>query len=336
MKDLPSETPRQSTQLPARLVPVDYVLVLAVLVLADLVLLSGRIDSPAVATLFGGALVAFLPGYALISALFPRPLEGTTPQRWSGSRGVGGMTERAALSVGASLAVVPLFALVLDLTVGFGRTAVVVGLTALVLVGMTVAAVRRAGVPSGERFRLPVRYWAGRVTGAFGTGDGGTVRPASVLLGVLAVLAVSSLVAGVVAPNTGESYSSLALLTEGEDGAVAGDYPAELTVGEPSELLVDVENHEGDRTAYTVVVQLQRVGDDGEAVEERRELERFQRTVPPGEQWRHRHTVTASAPGDQQRLTYLLYRGEPPAQPTTRNAYRTVHVWVDVVEADGG
>lgn len=34
--------------------------------------------------------------------------------------------------------------------------------------------------------------------------------------------------------------------------------------------------------------------------------------------------------GDELRLQYLLYRGSPPATSTQSNAYREVHLWVNV------
>jgi hypothetical protein len=36
--------------------------------------------------------------------------------------------------------------------------------------------------------------------------------------------------------------------------------------------------------------------------------------------------------GERLRLTYLLYRGAPPQTPTTDNAYRELHLWVNVTQ----
>jgi len=38
--------------------------------------------------------------------------------------------------------------------------------------------------------------------------------------------------------------------------------------------------------------------------------------------------------GENLRVQYLLYRGDPPAEPTQENAYRSLHLWVDVFEDD--
>jgi uncharacterized membrane protein len=45
--------------------------------------------------------------------------------------------------------------------------------------------------------------------------------------------------------------------------------------------------------------------------------------------------VTPELTGDRMRLTYMLYRGAPPATPTTDNAYRELHLWVNVSSTGG-
>ncbi|WP_434529996.1 DUF1616 domain-containing protein (plasmid) [Haloarcula sp. NS06] len=59
-------------------------------------------------------------------------------------------------------------------------------------------------------------------------------------------------------------------------------------------------------------------------------LQDFEKRLKSNETWRHTHTVTPRLTGDRLRLTYLLYRGDPPATPTTGNAYRNLHLWVNV------
>ncbi len=79
----------------------------------------------------GGVFVLFLPGYLLISALYPRSGE------------LDGL-ERVALSVGLSLAVVPLVGLVLNYTPwGIRLEPIMVALAALCLALAVVCVVRR-------------------------------------------------------------------------------------------------------------------------------------------------------------------------------------------------
>jgi uncharacterized membrane protein len=89
----------------------------------------------------GSILVLFLPGYVLVEALYPRQEEL-------------GQLERLALSIGLSLAVVPLIGLTLNYTPwGIRLKPVTITLTAYTLALLAVAAYRRymAEVGGGTR-----------------------------------------------------------------------------------------------------------------------------------------------------------------------------------------
>ena len=85
----------------------------------------------------------------------------------------------------------------------------------------------------------------------------------------------------------------------------------------------------GAYVSYTVVVQLERVGADG-AVVDRIELDRLSATVAPGERWTRQHEVTPTTTGEDLRLSYLLFVGDAPADPTREDARHATHVWVTV------
>lgn len=101
----------------------------------------------------------FVPGYALITALFPEcgPPENTDEEEIDSGGGITGL-ERVALSFGVSITVVPLVGLVLNFTPwGIRLVPTVVSLTGLV-VGLVVIAVRRrADLEPNRRFRVPWR-----------------------------------------------------------------------------------------------------------------------------------------------------------------------------------
>ena len=139
-----------------------------------------------------------------------------------------------------------------------------------------------------------------------------------------------------VADGGGERFTEFYVLSTNETGApIADDYPRNFTAGEREPLLVGVENHEDRRTGYTVVVELQRLAERGNEtrVIRQRELDRFSLTLAPGESVRHNRSVEPTMTGRDLRLTFLLYRGTPPREPTVGNAYREVHLWIDVTES---
>lgn len=134
-------------------------------------------------------------------------------------------------------------------------------------------------------------------------------------------------------PSTGESFSEFYLLAEEKDGElVADDYPTEFVAGESRSLVVGIGNQEHRTTAYTVVVELNRVQiqDNSTQVLDEERLRTFETRLAHNETWERPHTVTPELTGEILRLTYLLYREEPPENPTTDNAYRELHLWVNV------
>jgi uncharacterized membrane protein len=104
--------------------------------------------------------------------------------------------------------------------------------------------------------------------------------------------------------------------------------------------VVGIGNQEHEQVEYTVVVQLQRVEIVNESgattngttvrVLEERGLQRFQAELAHNETWHNQHTVTPTMTGEGLRLQYLLYRGDPPAEPSAETAYRELHLWVNV------
>lgn len=57
----------------------------------------------------------------------------------------------------------------------------------------------------------------------------------------------------------------------------------------------------------------------------------FETTLADNETWTQQHSVAPTMTGERLRLTYLLYKGEAPPEPTVGGAYREVHLWVNVM-----
>jgi uncharacterized membrane protein len=287
----------------------------------------------------GFALVFFLPGYALMAALHPGRDPGDQ-LRGASDGPVGGSepsaVERVVLSVGLSVVTVPLVSLVWNFSPqGIGLRQILGSLAAVVAVAAAVAAYRRFRLDAELRFRVPF----GRLTADLRAGLKGSTGRQTVLnvfVALLVVVAVVGVGAAVVLPKDGEQYTELYLLSEDPESGdlTANGYPTDFTAGESQELYVGIGNRETETTTYTVVVKLQRLErvDGGRTVVEETALDRFEATVESGQREQIRRTITPSSAvtGDDLRLTFLLYEGPPPSTPTTTNAYREVHIWVDV------
>lgn len=303
----------------------DLWAVVAAVVLTGLVVLLPVVRESPLRVVVGLAFVLFAPGYALVAALFPERGDDD-------DGGIDGL-ERAVLSFGASIAVVPLVGLVVNFTPwGITLAPVVVSLAALTLALTVLAGVRRARVVPERRFAVSVPSLAGARDELLNPADR-TDAVLNVVLVVSLLLAASTVTYAVAAPTQGETFTELSLLTENDDGELtASDYPRNFTRGDAEPLVVTVTNQEGERANYTLVAELQRVSvvDGDVSVEDANELHRYAPTLDDDESWQQRHLVEPEMTGENLRLQYLLYRGEA----ATGDAYRTVNLWVNVSKPD--
>lgn len=176
-------------------------------------------------------LVIFVPGYVLVSALFP-------------SDGAIGWIKRIALSFGLSIAVVPLLALLLNFT-PFGillRPIVISILIFTAGVGLAAYA-RRVRLPVKSRLSATITFRPGawREFSALN-------RALGVGLAASIVFAGSSLTYVLTAPR-GERFTEFYILGPGYE---AGSYPTSLRVSEEGTLIIGIVNHEFERVEYTV------------------------------------------------------------------------------------
>lgn len=279
----------------------------------------------------------FVPGWALVAVLFPHGHHETGES--DGDRTVSdGLTlyERAALSFGTSIAVIPVVGLVLDLSpVGLAPDAVVASLAGLVLVLVAAALRRRQALPSGVRYSVPYRRWLSAARSNLFRTDTAwdTALTAVAVLSLL--LAVGSVGFVALDPKQGAPFSEFYVLTADDSGDLtAENYPQNFTLGESRPLVVGIQNNERTTTSYTVVVRLDRVElrNNSTSVVDSEPLSQFEPRLATNETWHHRHAVRPSMVGDRLRLTYLLYRGDPPDDPTVNNAYRDARLWIGVTE----
>lgn len=321
--------------------PVDLVFVTAYVLFAGVVVLSDTAGQT-VQAILAVALAFFLPGYGLAAALVP---SGVARGDWEVSSGIQWFersytgfdsVERLALSFGLSVAVLPLAGVFLSLTgLGLGTVQIFAALSVIAVGGTAVGSVRRLRLPPGERYSLSVGTWLETARDGMVATDSRSQQVANVLVVASILVAASALGVAFLGTATSQSYTELQVLSENETGdLVAADYPRTFDAGEPVPMVFTVENEEGQTEEYTVVAVAQRFEerDDELVLTDEQELDRFQRTVEHNETWERQHQAVTDVTGEDVRLTYLLYRGEAPADPDAETAYRNGYVWVSVEE----
>jgi uncharacterized membrane protein len=232
--------------------------------------------------------IFFVPGYCLTSALLSRASDLSR-------------TERAALSTGLSIALIPILALILDALpwgIAQGPILIVLGLASAIFAG---AALAQRALRPAEPPAAPMQRLGRRELGSIG------------LLLVAALL--SSLILGLVrsAPPADSQITEFYAL--GDEGLAEG-YPRKALVGQPLSLSLGITNREGAPMRYRIVLR------DG--AQQLRELGPIE--LASGASWQEATDVAMTAVGASRQLEMLLFiegRAEP---------YRRLALWVDVYD----
>lgn len=305
---------------------IDLVIVLLLtFVMVGFALLFGQEGGPPTLRLLLGFLFVFvLPGYALTSALFPRKEGGLTQAQSVISVSP---VERLVLSVGLSLAIVPLISIALTLlSVSIGVLSVLLSIGAFTVVSVSIAAVRRYNTPPKTRFAVAVSGSLSR------TIRGATANRTNLVFALLLVMAAGGISIAIADSGGQESFSELAVLGEDDEGELVADaYPDTLTAGESETVYVEIGNHEHEPVEYTVVVQVEEI-DSGGDVTTRHEIERLSVTLDHTERTTLEHELEITQTGESLRVSYLLYGDDVPDDPGLETTDQSVHFFVDSAE----
>jgi uncharacterized membrane protein len=244
--------------------------------------------------LIGVPFALFFPGYALVCALFPS------------NREVDGI-ERFALSIGLSLAVVPLIGLVLNYTpFGIRLYPVLISLFLFTFLMSVAAGYRRKRLEVEERvvpsFSVSVPRW-GEMNGV----------NKILFVGMIVGMLVSGvfLFSFVAAPRVGDRFTEFYVL--GSSGKIE-DYPTNLTLGENGTVILGVVNHEYEEVNYNVVMRL-----DNETIGTIDNI----RLMHEGT-WGENYTFTPEKAGDKMKLEFLLFK------EGVEDPYRSLHLRISV------
>ena len=222
--------------------PLDLLLVAGLVILTDIFVLVPVLSGSFLRTFLGLLLVLFLPGYALTGALFPakKDLEGI---------------ERALLSLGLSISIVPLMGLGMNYTDwGIREVPILTGLSIFTLLMCGVAYYRRLQLPEAEAFEVPFRASIFALKAEFLEEPGSRADRAFSILLVISILASLGSLAYIIGnPREGEAFTEFYIL--GPD-RMAENYPTNYTLGESGTVVVGITNHEYRTVDYTMEIRL--------------------------------------------------------------------------------
>ena len=245
----------------------------------------------------GFLFVIFFPGYTLLSALFPRR------DKLSG-------VERIALSFGLSIAVVPLIGLILNYTPwGIKLYPILVSITFFIIAMSAIGWYRQQKLTAAERRSITLK-----ATLASWMNMTKIDKVLSILLVVAVAVALGSLGYATAIPEQYEKSTEFYILNA---GGKAGDYPRQVTSGEPVDLVIGIVNNEHQPTSYQVKITISDIEDISVNVG----------TLGHKEKYEERVSFIPQAVGKQQRVDFYLYkngRDEPYFE-------EPLHLYIDVI-----
>ncbi len=287
---------------------------LLVIVLMTLLLLLVVAVNPGtlLQTILGLPFLLFIPGYALISALFPEdePLDHV---------------ERLALSFGLSIALTPLTGLLLNYIWEISLAPILISLSTLILALIGLAYLRRLEIPIEERFDINLRIdkpnWS----------EYDTIDKLLAVGTVILLISSVALAAHIITtPRTGERFTEFYIL--GPEG-MADDYQTSLTVNQSSHLIIGIINREHQDMNYDLGIGLglhpenmTRTEDMPNDFEFSLTNETYQSTnviIEHHERWEQHMNISVSEPGSYRLSFFLIVEEE---------IYRTLHLWIEVSE----
>ena len=294
-----------------------YDLLICMILAFILIVLVYAAPNNAVRQILGLVFVLFLPGYAATATLFPEndQIDGV---------------ERVALSFGLSIAIVPLIGLALNFTPWGIRLDPILASVSTFIVGTSLLGwYRRMRLPEDERFAIVVNFEMDF--------RGMPLVDKILTLGIVVMLIASVVVLAwaITTPRVGERFTQLAILGP---GGMATDYPRNLTVGQDARVLLTIKSFEHRQLNYMIAIVLTNETDNStSAVQYSFNWAQTQVLVPHQaiaqnftlqhlQYYNQTFDFKVTATGTW-KLQFLLY---VEGQPITQDAYREVHLWLNV------
>jgi uncharacterized membrane protein len=251
--------------------------------------------------IFGVVVVFFVPGYALVAALFPN------------DKGINN-SQRIALSLGLSVAVVPAMLLILSYWFGMNLGPLLVSLALFIVICTVIAEVRRRALPQAERFSVKLQQIQ-IVEKAFSGSESRVDKLLSLIL-VLSIIALSSTIGYTIAfPPPGEPFTEFYIL--GANGTI-GNYATQYQLGELKPVTVGIVNHEQRDTPYELVVRLNDTNKSTVLYTENI-------SIADNQTWQKVLNLKPDRTGSNMKIEFLLYRNNQLGAP-----YRETYLPVTV------
>lgn len=241
----------------------------------------------------GMLFVIFSPGYALLSAIFPK------------RNGLSGI-ERVALSFGTSIAIVPLIGIILNFTPwGIRLYPILISVSLFIIIVSAIACYRQLKLPPDDRLSITLNLpdWASQSM---------LERGLSIALLVAIVASLAGLGYAIAKPQQ-ENFTEFYIL--GSEGKFE-NYPKEVLLGDPIEISLVIVNHEHQPTSYRVEIKI------GDILYKEISTE----VLNNEGKWQEKVSFVPQLAGEKQKVEFWLYKDDQ-QKPYYE---QPLHLYVDV------
>jgi uncharacterized membrane protein len=246
--------------------------------------------------ILGVLFLLIFPGYTLMAALFPGNIN---------MKGI----ERAALTLVLSFAVVSLAGLAINYTPwGIRLTPIFIAVSIIIVLASGIALFRRTRIPEYERFKIRVKFKMPRWRF-----ESRVDIVLSIILVIVIVGAIFAMTYVINKPKVDEAFTNFYIL--GPEGNLE-NYPRVLTLGEPLEITLGIENQENTDISYSidVILNSEKLFVIGPLI------------LRDGEKWQSEVVLSPEKAGENQRVEFVLFKD------SELDPYLELHLWLDVKE----
>jgi uncharacterized membrane protein len=286
--------------------PSDLLFVAGLVILTDIFVLIPALSESLIRTALCLPLVLFLPGYALIAMLFPE------------KTGLEGL-ERLALSIGLSVAVVPLIGLGLNFTSwGIKEVPLLISLSIFTLLLSGLAYARRKRLSEDRVFEIPFKASAlNLVNEALERPESKTESTLKIFLVISFLVLIGTFGYVTFVPHEKEPFTKFYIL---EPQRMAENYTTEYVQGENGTYIIGIKNNEYKTMAYTMEVRL-----ENESLPLPEKLQNIK--LAHNTTLEEPLVITPSVEGKNMKLEFLLFN------ETEKNvSYRDLRLWINVTK----
>jgi uncharacterized membrane protein len=260
----------------------------------SLTIISTNTSYVIIRTILAIPTLLFIPGYLLLTLIFPKNDDVES-------------NVRIILSSGLSIVIILLMGFILNFTLGIRLGSILEILYIYTIISVIIGLfIRNRFSEDSTIFSISFRKILEKM-------NFGRMKIIDLILNIV-IISLILLTTGVIyqtiaMPKVGEKYTEFYILNS---SGYANNYPENITINSNTTLLVGVANHEYSNINYTVQVTLDKELLNSENL-----------TLYNSEKWERYMTFSIARTGDME-LKFLLYKENDLKVP-----YREVHLWVN-------